>query len=84
MKGYYLFAPVEPACVGPQSGVERKVRAQHQALAVVTLLHTGIQIAVPIQRQEELLQQFQRLSLIDEFLFQISLKIRIHILIKTA
>lgn len=33
MKGYYLFAPVEPACVGPQSGVERKVRAQHNALA---------------------------------------------------
>ena len=33
MKGYYLFAPVEPACVGPQSGVERKVRAQHKALA---------------------------------------------------
>lgn len=33
MKGYYLFAPVEPGCVGPQSGVERKVRAQHKALS---------------------------------------------------
>lgn len=33
MKGYYLFAPVEPSCVGPQSGVERKVRSQHAALA---------------------------------------------------
>ena len=33
MKGYYLFAPVEPGCVGPQSGIERKVRAQHAALA---------------------------------------------------
>lgn len=33
MKGYYLFAPVEPGCVGPESGVERKVRAQHKALA---------------------------------------------------
>ena len=33
MKGYYLFAPVEPACVGPQSGIERKVRAQHEALS---------------------------------------------------
>ena len=32
MKGYYLFAPVEPGCVGPGSGVERKVRAQHRAL----------------------------------------------------
>ena len=33
MKGYYLFAPVEPACAGPQSGIERKIRAQHKALA---------------------------------------------------
>ena len=32
MKGYYLFAPVEPDCFGPDSGVERKVRAQHKAL----------------------------------------------------
>ena len=33
MKGYYLFAPVEPGNVGPDSGVERKVRAQHKALS---------------------------------------------------
>ena len=32
MIGYYLFAPVEPGNVGPDSGVERKVRAQHKAL----------------------------------------------------
>lgn len=32
MKGYYLFAPVEPENAGPGSGVERKVRAQHKAL----------------------------------------------------
>lgn len=32
MKGYYLFAPIEPECAGPDSGVERKVRAQHRAL----------------------------------------------------
>lgn len=32
MKGYYLFAPVEPDCFGPDSGVERKVRAQHKVL----------------------------------------------------
>lgn len=32
MKGYYLFAPVEPENAGPESGVERKVRAQHKAL----------------------------------------------------
>ena len=33
MKGYYLFAPVEPGVAGPASGVERKVRAQHKALS---------------------------------------------------
>lgn len=33
MKGYYLFAPVEPGCVGPDSGIERKIRAQHRALS---------------------------------------------------
>lgn len=32
MKGYYLFAPVEPENAGPQSGVERKVHSQHKAL----------------------------------------------------
>lgn len=32
MKGYYLFAPVEPDNAGPESGVEKKVRAQHKAL----------------------------------------------------
>ena len=32
MKGYYLFAPMEPENLGPHSGVERKVRAQHKAL----------------------------------------------------
>lgn len=33
MKGYYLFAPVEPGNAGLESGVERKVRAQHKALS---------------------------------------------------
>ena len=32
MKGYYLFAPVEPENAGPESGVERKVRSQCKAL----------------------------------------------------
>lgn len=36
MKGYYLFAPVEDGCVGPDSGVERKVRAQYKALSEYT------------------------------------------------
>lgn len=33
MKGCFLFAPVESGNVGPDSGVERKVRAQHKALS---------------------------------------------------
>ena len=33
LKGFYLFAPVEPGVAGPESGVERKVRAQHKALS---------------------------------------------------
>ena len=33
MKGYYLFAPVEPDNAGPSSGVERKVRSQYKALS---------------------------------------------------
>ena len=33
MKGYYLFAPVEPECLGENSGVERKIRAQHKVLS---------------------------------------------------
>lgn len=32
LKGYFLFAPVEPENAGPGSGVERKVRSQHKAL----------------------------------------------------
>ena len=36
LKGYYLFAPVEVGCVGPESGVERKVRAQCRALSLYT------------------------------------------------
>ena len=32
MKGYYLFAPVEKENAGPESGVERKVRAQNRAM----------------------------------------------------
>ena len=33
MKGYYLFAPYEKSCLGPGSGVEKKVRAQHRVLS---------------------------------------------------
>lgn len=33
MRICYLFAPVEPGCVGPESGIEKKVRSQCQALS---------------------------------------------------
>lgn len=33
MKGYYLFAPYEESCVGPGSGVEKKVRSQHRVFS---------------------------------------------------
>ena len=32
MKIYYLFAPIEEGCVGPESGVERKVRSQAETM----------------------------------------------------
>lgn len=32
MKVYYLFAPVEPDCVGPTSGIEKKVKSQVESL----------------------------------------------------
>lgn len=32
MRIYYLFAPIERGCVGPTSGIERKVRAQVAAM----------------------------------------------------
>ena len=47
MKGYYLFAPVEPECAGPQSGVERKVRSQHKALQ--SMVDCELVILDPVQ-----------------------------------
>lgn len=47
MKGYYLFAPVEQSCTGPESGVERKVRSQHKALS--SLLDCGLVILEPVK-----------------------------------
>lgn len=32
MKGVYLFPPVEVGCLGPNSGIEKKVRAQYDVL----------------------------------------------------
>ena len=32
MKGIYLFAPIEIGCLGQNSGIEKKVRAQHKIL----------------------------------------------------
>lgn len=33
MKGYYLYAPVDPESVGANTGIERKVRSQHKVFA---------------------------------------------------
>ena len=35
MRGYYLFAPVEEDCVGPDSGIEKKVKAQCKAMSKI-------------------------------------------------
>ena len=58
MKGYYLFAPVEPACVGAGSGVERKVRAQHAALAKG--LSCELVILEPVQYTQSLSERLRR------------------------
>ena len=36
-------------------GVEAAAAAQHKALTVVALLHTGVQVAVTVEREEEIL-----------------------------
>lgn len=58
MKGYYLFAPMEPDCVGPQSGVERKVRAQHMALS----RHLGCELVIlePVRYTQSLAERIIR------------------------
>lgn len=58
MKGYYLFAPVEPACVGDGSGVERKVCAQHAALAKG--LSCELVILEPVQYTQSLSERIRR------------------------
>lgn len=58
MKGYYLFAPVEPACVGPQSGVERKVRAQHAALC--QYLDCELVILEPVKYTQSIAERLLR------------------------
>ena len=58
MKGYYLFAPVEPACVGPGSGVERKVRAQHRALS--QHLDCELVILEPVTYTQSLSERIRR------------------------
>lgn len=47
MKGYYLFAPVEPENAGPESGVERKVRSQHKALQ--SMVDCELVVLEPVQ-----------------------------------
>ena len=58
MKGCYLFAPVEPGCVGPGSGIERKVRAQHKALSQD--LDCELVILPPVEYSGSILEKIVR------------------------
>lgn len=58
MKGYYLFAPVEPGNVGPESGVERKVRAQCKALN--RYLDCELVILPPVEYSGSLIEKIVR------------------------
>lgn len=58
MKGYYLFAPVEPSCSGPESGVERKVRAQHRALC--SMVNCELVVMNPVQYKGGLKERILR------------------------
>ena len=58
MKGYYLFAPVQPECAGPESGVERKVRAQCKALN--HYLNCELVILPPVQYKESAAEKIIR------------------------
>jgi len=58
--------------------------AQHEALAVVALLHAGIEVAVLVQREEELGQQVLGSAFIQTSGLQIGLQIRPHVLIEPA
>ena len=58
--------------------------AQNYALAVISLLHAGVEIAVPVEGQEELLQKLQCILFVIESFFQIFRQIGVHVLIKPA
>ena len=58
MKGYYLFAPVEPENAGPESGVERKVRAQRKALN--RYLDCELVILPPVQYSGGIAEKIRR------------------------
>ncbi len=51
MNGYYIFAPLEEGCLGPFSGVEKKIRSQCKALEK----HLNISLSIlPIKEQSGL------------------------------
>ena len=50
--------------------------AEHHALAVIALLHAGIQVAVPVEGQEKLLQQLLRRFARQHAAFKIPLQER--------
>ena len=58
--------------------------AQHQALAVVALLHAGVEVAVAVEGEEELLRQRERLLLREPAGLDVRLVVGIHVLIVAA
>ena len=58
--------------------------AQHQALAVVALLHAGVEVAVAVEGEEELLRQRERLLLRKPAGLDVRLVVGIHVLVVAA
>ncbi len=57
--------------------------AQHHALAVVALLHTGIEVAVLVACEEELFHQVERLLLGQHAAVDVMAEIGVHVLVET-
>lgn len=77
---------------GPQAHLREAVEkvvavcgaaAQHHALAVVALLHTGIEVAVLVACEEELFHQVERLLLGQHAAVDVMAEIGVHVLVET-
>ena len=58
--------------------------AEHEALAVVALLDADVEVGIAVERQEEFLQQLERLVLRKCPVVKIMLQIGEHVLVKPA